>query len=388
MGKNFLNRILRNLVLNLCLLIYFQIFLNACFLNPIFQVLVFSERDSGGNSNPLLLAGILGASGSFSNKDITAYSIPSLNLTGTIAGNRILLVSDTLTNVSSYTAEFTTTGQKVTIGGVEQISNVTTNSYTSSLTYTVTALDGSTKDYSVFLTAPRSIGGSSLRIWLKADAISATNGSEVESWADLSGFGNHFTNLTVSAQPIYQTSRVNGLPALLFTQTGLKTIGTTTATGLYIDNSASFFIVMKYISNAGGAQTVFNIGSTNGRQFDINDTPRAALLGTNNVGWDYTSLFTFPTDFLAFGSVQNLQISKNEIWNGDFKAELRPANGGPSMYSGTPASSYLSAGGMDMEIAELLYFNTFLSQSDVDKIFCYLNTKYNFSSTTLSCNNI
>ncbi len=357
-------------------------------LNPVIRALLFTEKESQGNADLLLLAGISNPGNSSlasSDKDITSYSIPSLNLVGTISGDKIQLVSNTLTSISSYTAEFTTTGQKVAIADVEQISNVTTNSYASSLKYTVTAADGSTKNYYVSLTAPRSYGGSSLRIWLKADAISATNGSSVASWTDQSGFGNHFNNAT---NITYQTSRINGLPAIRFMHSALSTIGTTTATGLYVDNSASYFIVMKYITNAGGSQTIFNIGSTNGRQFDMTFSPVNVLLGTNNVGWDYTSSFTFPTEFVAFGSVQNLQVSKNEIWNGDLKAELTPANGGASMYGGTPTTSYLSAGGTTMEVAELLYFNTFLSQSEVNKIFCYLNTKYNLSSNTLNCNNI
>jgi hypothetical protein len=384
----YLYRVLRKFTLKLFIIIFFTCFFSACMLNPIIRALLFTEKESQGNANLLLLAGISNPGNSSlasSDKDITSYSIPSLNLVGTFSGDKIQLVSNTLTSISSYTAEFTTTGQKVVIADVEQISNVTTNSYASSLTYTVTAADGSTKNYYVSLTAPRSYGGSSLRIWLKADAISATNGSSVTSWTDQSGFGNHFTNAT---NITYQTSRINGLPAIRFMHSALSTIETTTATGLYVDNSASYFIVMKYISNAGAEQTIFNVGDTFGRQFDIRSSPVNVYLGRNNQGWDYMSVFTFPTEFVAFGSLQNLQVSKNEIWNGDFKGWVNPASGLESTYTGNPAIAKLSAGGTTMEVAELLYFNTFLSQLEVNKIFCYLNTKYNLSSNTLNCNNI
>ncbi|MDZ4725521.1 MAG: hypothetical protein SH817_05160 [Leptospira sp.] len=381
--------------MKILILLFCTFFFNACLLNPIIRALLFSEKNNS-NLNFLFLAGMtnptsateLNESTISSNKDITSYSIPSLNLTGNISGDKISLVSDTLTSISSYTANFTTTGQRVTISGVEQISGVTSNFYTSNLTYTVTAADGSTKNYYVSLTAPRSYGGSSLRIWLKADSITAGNGSSVASWTDDSGYGNHFTNVNVPAQPIYQTSRINGLPALNFTQSGVSSLGITTATGLYIDNSASYFIVMKFYTNAGGAQTIFNIGGTDGRQFDMTSSPANVWLGRNNSGWDYFSSFVFPTEFVAFGTVQNLQVSKNEIWNGDLKAELNPASTIDSMYAGNPVNAFLSSGNSDMEVAEFLYFNTFLSQTEVNKVFCYLNTKYNLSSTTINCNNI
>ena len=56
------------------------------------------------------------------------------------------------TDVSSLFAVFNTTGVSVTVDGVEQISGITANDFSSPLTYIVTAEDGSTVEYTVTVT--------------------------------------------------------------------------------------------------------------------------------------------------------------------------------------------------------------------------------------------
>jgi hypothetical protein len=46
-------------------------------------------------------------------------------------------------------ATFTTTGASVRVGATTQVSGTTPNNFTSPVTYTVTAADASTKDYTV-----------------------------------------------------------------------------------------------------------------------------------------------------------------------------------------------------------------------------------------------
>ncbi|HMV78673.1 MAG TPA: hypothetical protein PLJ29_11235 [Leptospiraceae bacterium] len=151
-----------------------------------------------------------------SSKDITFYSIPSLGLNGIIAGTQISLTSDTLTAFTPLIAQFITTGKSVTVSGISQVSNVTANSYSSNLIYTVTAEDGSTKDFTVTLTAPRAYAGASLVIWLKADSLGLSDGTAVSNWNDLSGYGNHYTQATAGLRPTYRVNQINGLPSVQF----------------------------------------------------------------------------------------------------------------------------------------------------------------------------
>ena len=92
-------------------------------------------------------------------KDITAFSFLMANnpgltadVTGTITANDIALTVPVGTNVTALVATFTTTGASVAVGATTQTSDVTANDFTNPVTYTVTAADTSTKDYTVTVT--------------------------------------------------------------------------------------------------------------------------------------------------------------------------------------------------------------------------------------------
>ncbi len=321
-------------------------------------------------------------------KDITAYSIPSLGITGIINGTQISLASDTLTSFSPLVARFTTTGKTVTVAGINQVSDVTSNSYSSNLTYVVTAEDGSTKNYTVTLTAPRTYGGGSLVIWLKADSLALSDGALVSTWPDMSGYGNHFTQATASKQPTYRTNQVNGLPALQFRQATIQNMVISSGgVNLYIDDNASFFFVFKLIQTNAAGTTILNINGSNGREMALTDPSGQYLQCRNGVSCSQTSGAVIDrSSFVAIGSIQIQGATVNEIWNGDLKGVIA-ATGGNFNYVGgaSPGTSYLPNGNLDADFAEVLFFNTALSQTEIDKIFCYLRAKYNLISTNTSC---
>ncbi len=98
-------------------------------------------------------------SGKSSAKNITAFvftdtanSALSQDIVGTISGTGITLTVPSGTDVTALVASFTTTGTSVSIGATVQQSGVTANNFTGMVTYTVTAQDGSTKDYTVTVT--------------------------------------------------------------------------------------------------------------------------------------------------------------------------------------------------------------------------------------------
>ena len=85
-------------------------------------------------------------------KDITDFSFASLSAVGIITGTNIAVTVPVGTNVTALVATFTTTGTSVRVGYTTQVSGTTANDFTSPVTYTVTAADGSTKDYTVTVT--------------------------------------------------------------------------------------------------------------------------------------------------------------------------------------------------------------------------------------------
>jgi len=94
--------------------------------------------------------------GSGAAKDITSFTLQASSnaglkngVVGTIADATITMTVPFATDLTALVATFTTTGASVSVKGTKQTSGVTPNDFTNPVTYTVTALDGSTKDYTV-----------------------------------------------------------------------------------------------------------------------------------------------------------------------------------------------------------------------------------------------
>jgi hypothetical protein len=89
-----------------------------------------------------------------SDKAITAFSFASPAATGTIdeSAKTIAVSLPAGTAVTALVATFTTTGASVKVGAAAQASGATANDFTSPVTYTVTAADGSTASYVVTVT--------------------------------------------------------------------------------------------------------------------------------------------------------------------------------------------------------------------------------------------
>jgi hypothetical protein len=86
---------------------------------------------------------------------ISAKSITRFSLNGTdgvISGQNIAVTMPYGTNVTALVATFTTDGASVTVDGVAQVNTVTPNDFTSPVTYTVYAADGTTQNYTVTVT--------------------------------------------------------------------------------------------------------------------------------------------------------------------------------------------------------------------------------------------
>jgi hypothetical protein len=82
-------------------------------------------------------------------KEITAFSVGGA--AGIITGTDITVTVLIGKDVTSLSAVFTISGETIVIGTTSQISGTTVNDFTNPLTYTVTALDGSTQDYTVIV---------------------------------------------------------------------------------------------------------------------------------------------------------------------------------------------------------------------------------------------
>lgn len=84
---------------------------------------------------------------------ITSFSFVTPAVAGvideTVTPKTITVGVPASTDVTNLVAEFTYTGTAIQVGAVDQVSGVTSNNFTSAVTYTVTAYDSSTVDYTV-----------------------------------------------------------------------------------------------------------------------------------------------------------------------------------------------------------------------------------------------
>ena len=85
-------------------------------------------------------------------KSITSFSFASPAAAGVISGTNINITVPIATDVTTLVATFTHTGASVAVGVVAQTSGTTANDFTSAVTYTVTATDATTQDYTVTVT--------------------------------------------------------------------------------------------------------------------------------------------------------------------------------------------------------------------------------------------
>lgn len=155
-------------------------------------------------------------------KDLTSFVFTSAlnglsaDVTGTFTGTQIDLTVPYGTDVTHLIASFTTTGASVAIGGTAQASGVTQNNFTTDVTYTVTAADSSTKDYTVHV----AIALNPAKDITSFAFLSANNGAYLTS--DVAG---SITGTTITVYVPYGTD-VTNLVATFQTTGASVAIGT------------------------------------------------------------------------------------------------------------------------------------------------------------------
>ncbi|MBU2512364.1 FG-GAP repeat protein, partial [bacterium] len=168
------------------------------------------------------------------------------DVTGTIdATNYTIALSVPYgTTVTALVATFTTTGSSVVIGSTTQVSGSTANDFTSSVTYTVMAADGTTRDYTVTVTISNASSAEITAFSFEAAKNSALN-------ADVTGTIDA-TNYTIALSVPYGTT-VTALVATFTTTGSSVVIGSTTQVSRYTAND--FTSAVTYTATAADATT-------------------------------------------------------------------------------------------------------------------------------------
>jgi hypothetical protein len=227
--------------------------------------------------------------------------------------------------------------------------------------------------------SPTDIAG--CQLWLDADAITGlTDGDPVATWSDQSGNSNDATQSTSGARPLYKTSIINGKPVLRFDGTDdclvqtyedfqddnytvfivSKTTNTTNGDNWYLSNTNSstnypFLLIGNSTTtlcflNRDDAQHVISIEKTNMTANPYLLTTKRSASNSHSF-YINGSLFSTDTTDIGTTTTDSYRIGANVM-----KGEVRYA---------------------DCDIAEILIYDTALSDTDRAKVETYLNDKYN-----------
>lgn len=231
--------------------------------------------------------------------------------------------------------------------------------------------------------SPSDIAG--LKLWLKADAITGlSDGDPVTTWEDASSANNDATQGTANVKPLYKTAIVNSLPVVRF----VPEIG---------NPPLSDYLSLPDFMNAQTAATVFWVAkiTTDPPATDPRTGPPVGDLGTDANADHYP--YTDSTVYLDIGSTVRKTVgnptpsltSWHYVSIVSASADWRFYLAGTSIFAtGTNTVAFNSAPlvgrasgaggpyGFDGDIAEIIVYNSALSDTDRGNVQTYLASKY------------
>lgn len=225
-------------------------------------------------------------------------------------------------------------------------------------------------------------------LWLKANALSLSDGDPVSSWTDSSASGWHAT-ASGTIRPKFYNNAINGKPAIRFD--GITQRLDVTAAGAIARNKsgASLFVVQKHATAATQKAVFVATTNTHGyTRLGLYSNAAPAFMGRSNTETGssaaVTSTATAATVYL-FSGVAKFSTNPIQLWKNGVSAGTAnfPTTGNtPNTDSAGVTVGALMIGAstwdlpFDGDIAEILYFPTALSDTDRQAVEAYLNSKY------------
>ena len=157
-------------------------------------------KDKNGNADTMTLKIWATKPSASSAKALTAFSFTSPAVTGTIIDSlkTVALTAPYGTDVTALVATFTSTGASVKVGTTVQTSATTANNFTSPVTYTVVAADGSTQAYVVTVTVAASSAKALTAFSFTTPAVTGTITESAKTVALTVPYGTDVTALVAT----------------------------------------------------------------------------------------------------------------------------------------------------------------------------------------------
>lgn len=213
--------------------------------------------------------------------------------------------------------------------------------------------------------------------WHKADAITGlTDGQAVATWSGSSPTTNDLTQATGTKQPLYKTGIINSLPTVRFD--GVDDSMQSTFT---LSNPYTIFMVYKHITiGAAGVHSAVRDGKIeNSDSLTVDNTPYSALY-PGGAYWVSSpphlfadGVFSIVTELFPTAGSDIVMRENGAVIPASVVGAPSTALGGFTLASiGGATGSYST----NLDVAEVIIYNSVLSAGDTDKIETYLSAKY------------
>ena len=234
-------------------------------------------------------------------------------------------------------------------------------------------------------------GTSNLILWLDANSGTFSdagitlciNGGSLQQWNDMSGYNNHSTQTIVARQPTWNTSILNGFPAVNFSSSSqnyiLHQITTNPSTSDYC-----FFAVFN--SSTIGQNNLLQQANGTGlgrTHFILNgSTPASSFIGgvtqSSTINYAASSWAISGTNYDANGAASSISFYQDGSFGGNV-GSITPESATGNWITGV--NKNLSAQWLDADVTEIIFFNSLLNDAQLIIIQNYLAAKYGLSLT-------
>lgn len=232
--------------------------------------------------------------------------------------------------------------------------------------------------------SPSDISG--LKLWLKADALALSDGDKVGTWTDSSSAANNAT-ASGTDRPTYKTGIVNSKPSVRFTSANSEHMATGSNVGISGNFAATVFVVTKPTSSSV-AMCPVGMGNTGvDKRFSlvgagVNSGKYSVSYGSGDWWNDTTTVDTAAFHTICIKKSAGAENTTTTI----YKDGTAGSNNGssdtatPNLTDAPVALGTLGAdivnSNYDGDIAEVIIYDTALSDGNRNSVEGYLRTKY------------
>jgi len=231
-------------------------------------------------------------------------------------------------------------------------------------------------------------GTSDLVLWLDANTINQTDGTNVSSWVDQSGYGNS-ASAPSSYEPVFETNEWNGNPVVRFTAANTDYLRVNDDTSLK-PNTISLFVVGLYNSSTNNWSPYIIKTATwswqkgYGIAKDGSNANQRAFFNKFDVNFNTCSQTAGVTDIITMVyDKSNVELFKNESLQGTDTCTEDIKDVTNYLYLGVSANVDGSgvSSPLDGDIAEAIIIKRNVNSAERIIIHNYLSAKYNIPAS-------